>query len=489
MDTVRRAARAVPVVLRGARQRAAASVGWRQAPACRAPFASLYLHQSGDIRACCQNWWLPLGNIKDQRLAEIWHGERAEVLRAAILAHDYSMGCEFCQWQEDDGAESTVFARNFDDLALSGRNPAWPAQMEFSVSNTCNLQCTMCRGEWSSSIRSQREHLPPLPKAYDEQFFDDLAEFLPHLRAAKFLGGEPFLARESLRILDMLVDMGLHPETTVTTTAPNWHDRVERLLGVLEPHVVVSMDGFDAESFEAIRVGADFAEVTANLRRFVAMTKKLGASVSFTLQRNNWRSLPDLFLYAADLGVGAHVNTLMDPEDQSLFTLDEPELAEIVRALDARSGDVGQLGARYVQQWDDQLGRLHRHLDAVRGSRSLRRRRASSTSARRTHHRFAPVIVDDPTVDELAVEAAAWAPDAWAAPRVRPRWCTRRRRRRPWFRRRDRHRSPRLHAASAMADIEEIVLPAENRRLPDRGRSRLDRWDRTYRLGGAVRRW
>ncbi len=156
--------------------------------------AALYLHQSGDVRACCQNWWLPLGNVTQQRLVDIWRGERAETLRAAILESDYSLGCDFCTWQHEDGDPSTIFARNFDELPLQARDPEWPAQIEFSVSNTCNLQCTMCRGEWSSSIRSQRERLPPLPQVYGEQFFTDLAEFLPHLGDVA-LGGEPFLAR------------------------------------------------------------------------------------------------------------------------------------------------------------------------------------------------------------------------------------------------------------------------------------------------------
>lgn len=78
----------------------------------------------------------------------------------------------------EDGRPDLAFLRWFAELPVEGPDPDWPRQMEFSVSNTCNLQCVMCNGEWSSSIRSQREGLPPLPKVYDDAFFDGLRDFL-----------------------------------------------------------------------------------------------------------------------------------------------------------------------------------------------------------------------------------------------------------------------------------------------------------------------
>jgi MoaA/NifB/PqqE/SkfB family radical SAM enzyme len=373
----------------------------------------MYLHQSGDVRACCQNWWLPLGNVKSDRLIDIWRGERAERLRAAMLERDYSLGCDFCDWQKNDGADGTLFFHNFDMMPLPDRHPDWPALMEFAVSNTCNLQCTMCNGEWSSSIRSQREKLPPLPKAYDDQFFEDLAEFLPHLQIAKFLGGEPFLARESLRILEMLADAGLRPDISITSNGTIWNDRVERIMAELAPHVVVSMDGFDKASYEAIRVGADFDQVCENVRRFAVAGEASwsGSSISFTLQRANWRSLPDLFLFAAELDVGAHVNTLIDPQSQSLFTMESDELAPIVASLEARDREISALKPHLTTIWHDQLERLRRHLGSVRTSAPAA---DFLYEIRRTHHRFAPVMVDDHVADDIERDIQSWAPDAWA---------------------------------------------------------------------------
>lgn len=44
----------------------------------------------------------------------------------------------------------------------------------------------MCRGEFSSTIRKNREGLPPIDSPYDAAFFDQVEEFIPHLQSSRF---------------------------------------------------------------------------------------------------------------------------------------------------------------------------------------------------------------------------------------------------------------------------------------------------------------
>jgi hypothetical protein len=46
--------------------------------------------------------------------------------------------------------------------------------MEFSIGNTCNLECIMYDGRASSAIRAHREKLPPLVSAVTEFGWTDL---------------------------------------------------------------------------------------------------------------------------------------------------------------------------------------------------------------------------------------------------------------------------------------------------------------------------
>ena len=190
----------------------------------------MYLDQFGDVRACCMNIDFPLGNIAREGLKEIWLGSRAEILRRSVAIGDFSHGCDWCEGAVREGRPDLAFARWFDRFAGDVGPVGWPRRIEFSVSNTCNLQCVMCNGDWSSSIRAQREGRAPLPAVYDDRFFADLDAFLPHLEQVKFLGGEPFLASETLRVMDRLVALGLSPQCHITTNGTHWTPRVERIL-------------------------------------------------------------------------------------------------------------------------------------------------------------------------------------------------------------------------------------------------------------------
>ena len=44
--------------------------------------------------------------------------------------------------------------------------------------------------------RKNIEKLPDIPDHYDEHFFEEIKEFLPHLKRVRFMGGEPFLIKQ-----------------------------------------------------------------------------------------------------------------------------------------------------------------------------------------------------------------------------------------------------------------------------------------------------
>lgn len=334
---------------------------------CNAPWTSLYLDQMGDVRACCQNAEYPLGNITNNSLREIWDGKRTKSLREALMRSDLSLGCQFCRWQMAENNESLVYARTFDHLSIPASEPDWPQQLELSLSNACNLQCVMCNGDWSSSIRTHREGRAPLPAVYGEAFFEELALFLPHLRVVKLLGGEPFLGRESLRVLDMLVDMGLTPEVHVTTNGTQWSSRIERIMDSLPMHIIVSLDGCDRETYESIRIGADFDAVMENLERFETYARRHGTRVNLAhcLMTTNWQRFADFLRFADNRDLPVGVNTVTSPVELSLHHLHPDRLDEVIRQLDAIDDQMRSVLGRNRAVWIDQIERLHHRQKAL----------------------------------------------------------------------------------------------------------------------------
>lgn len=332
--------------------------------ACHAPFTSMYLDQRGQVRACCQNDFHLLGNVTEQRLVDIWRGDKAQTLRRAMDRDDLSLGCDFCEWQVAKGRPDLAFARWFDEFPVTADDPPWPQQLEMAVSNTCNLQCVMCDGEWSSSIRSQREGLPPLPKAYGDAFFEDLAEFLPHLRRVKFLGGEPFLAAETLRVMDLLVSLGLRTDCHVTTNGTQWSPRVERILDRLPVGVSVSVDAATAATYEAIRVGSSWETLQVNLGRFQerAEAHHTYLGLTYCLMVPNWHEFFDFCRMADDRGLEAAVNTVRHPHHLSLYMLDADALGEVVAGLERTDRDRADRLGPSREVWNRELERLQAQL-------------------------------------------------------------------------------------------------------------------------------
>lgn len=327
---------------------------------CKAPWAALYLDPRGEVKVCCQNEWLRLGNVAERSLTEIWRGPELTRLRERVAEGDLSLGCEMCQAAVDRGAADTAYFNSFAHLPLEDVDHGWPLQLDLALSNSCNLQCVMCNGELSSAIRVHREGRPALTSPYDDRFFEELDHFLPHLRAITFLGGEPFLARESTRVMSRLVELGLTPHCSVTTNGTQWNARIERFVERLPMHVAISVDAVTASTLERIRVGVDAAALFENIERFRAATSRSGGTLGFStcLMVPNWHEFGELLEWADRLDVDVFVNTVHHPPHLSFAHCDFDQLGEVVEAMRAEDGWRRERLGRNRSVWEDQLASL-----------------------------------------------------------------------------------------------------------------------------------
>ena len=306
---------------------------------CLAPYANLYLGPQGEVRACCANSFF-LGNIRVQRLPEIWGGVQQLELRRRLKGGDFSLGCSYCEWEQEQGIR--MYARVYDTLKVRSASPAFPTRIEFALTNACNLQCTMCNGENSSAIRLHREGRRPEPRAYGDEFFEDLAEFVPHLEGASFVGGEPFLGAENFRAWELFAELNPRADIGITTNGTQWGPRVERVLDELSPGITVSIDGMTAATFESIRVGADFSTVLENLDRFVEHGRRVGkrVNISHCLMPTNHHEFGALLRHAEERDVHVHVAVVTTPPALALERRSAAELEVVLRSLEEQAEQV-----------------------------------------------------------------------------------------------------------------------------------------------------
>jgi radical SAM protein with 4Fe4S-binding SPASM domain len=326
---------------------------------CYAPFTSLYFDNRGNVRVCCHNWEHPAGNILNNTIDEIWQSAKVKTLRDALKDYKFGPGCEFCEFQT---AETTANAamRRFDNLPLTEAVPPWPQQMEFSISNVCNLECIMCRGLWSSSIRARREKLPPLPRLYGDAFFESLWKYLPHLKRMKFLGGEPLLITEYFKLWERMIADGLATPCHVTTNGTQYNQNLERVMEHIPMGFAVSMDGATKKTLESIRVNAKYEEVMENARRFreYAAAKKTPFSVTYCLMRQNWQEFGEFCLMADSWNCSVGLNTVVQPPEFGIYSLPVDELRKILEGMEAQAPRLESALKRNRAMWFGELERI-----------------------------------------------------------------------------------------------------------------------------------
>lgn len=182
----------------------------------------------------------------------------------------------------------------------------WPNQMNFPLTTLCNIKCFMCGSQHSPDL--VKKHMTDAvfdavdAKVLSRGFvktveINSVGENLLHPKAEEFIRR---IRRRGIRLLIQTNGMVMRP-------------------GILEAiasgpgELRFSIDGLDAETFEAIRIGASWSKVSGHLKEAGQRLRNSGTSVqmSFILMRKNQHQLEDLVDFAAANNVKAlYVNRL-----------------------------------------------------------------------------------------------------------------------------------------------------------------------------------
>lgn len=314
---------------------------------CHAPETSMYFGRDGMVSACCYSRSSPLGSYPSQTITEIWNGARANDMRASLRKNILPGGCELCADKLMARNFSQLMAPTYDSLAslpvpktalhrikhrlFRKEVERWPLQMEFELSNKCNLACAMCSGFFSSTIRTTREKLPPLAEVYDDTFIEQLKPFLQHLRRARFLGGEPFLIEIYYKIWDALMEVNPACEISITTNGTVFNGKVEGVLERLNCHVIISLDSIHKPTYEQIRVNAMLEKTLENVDSITEINRRKNKPVVIAVcpMQSNWREIPDLIKFANARGARVVFNMVVFPLEHSIQSLPRETKKEI----------------------------------------------------------------------------------------------------------------------------------------------------------------
>lgn len=291
---------------------------------CLAPSTSMFIGLRGKIYSCCFNKSYPIGQYPKQSIHEIWNGHKKKVLMEAIKNKDLSLGCSDCYELINAKNFKALPAKNYDNFKAKN----YPEKIDFELSNECNLECIMCRGEFSSAIRKNREKLPSIPNPYDDDFIEELKFFIPHLKHAHFLGGEPFMIKSYLKIWELIRETNPDVRISVQTNATILTDRVKKILDDLNFEIAISIDSIVQETYEMIRVNGVYNSVMKNIKylRDYCNSKGTNFSISYCPMTINRHEIPGLISWCNELDCEVFFNTVTYPSNLALKSLKIVEL-------------------------------------------------------------------------------------------------------------------------------------------------------------------
>jgi len=202
-----------------------------------------------------------------------------------------------------------------------------PEFFQLALTNRCNLSCSMCPAHSSSSSWiGQGLSINPVVL---ERSLESLRYYAKDIKRV-FLSeyGEPFLYKE---IFDVINDVHeICPQAKISLTSNGTLFSEQLIKNIIDSHltdIAISLDAGSKKTYEKIRKGADFDQVTSGIKKFIEIRKLAEKNTpeiytNFVLMHSNIQELPDYVRLAANLGVD-HVQTV---NPFGIFEGDQEEL-------------------------------------------------------------------------------------------------------------------------------------------------------------------
>ena len=298
---------------------------------CLAKWKQVSLHLPTGLNNSCYH--PPLHQIDADALKDnpgaLHNTEHKKQQRVIMLKNEKPSECSYC-WniEAHDQLSDRHYrsgepwaAEDYDAIKNSTgeEDNVIPSYVEVNFNHACNLKCSYCSPQFSSSwaeevaryggfptstIHNDSSHFTgrnrPIPAREDNPYVDAFwgwwPELYPHLKHFRMTGGEPLMDKNTYKVFDYVLALP-NPELHLNVTSnfsvePALMDKylgyVKDLCGTQIEHFMqyVSLDSGRKEHAEYIRHGMNFGRVAYNVEQFLTQIPYRN-SLTFIITMNN----------------------------------------------------------------------------------------------------------------------------------------------------------------------------------------------------------
>lgn len=294
---------------------------------CNLPFLSMLADPKGDFSPCCWQQNYKLGKISENGLMEAWNGEQMQALREEFLSGNVRtcaqeirhIGChKFWDYL------SPIVERT----KLQNRPPR---KLDLRLNGRCNLECQMC-DVWTQ----------PNGLFNDSDLWErGPTEIFPYLVEMDILGGEPFMQKDTYRLIREV--SAVNPKCRwafVTNGQWKFNQLVRDHLDRIEVRwMVLSLDSLDPVTYSVIRKKGKLENALKNLEGWLKYREEVSypapeMSVGFCVQPDNWREAPKFVELAKKHDIRISYQWCYEPFKHSLGSVSLSEQKEALEMFE-----------------------------------------------------------------------------------------------------------------------------------------------------------
>lgn len=164
-----------------------------------------------------------------------------------------------------------VYRYRFNNPRMSAVKPyPYPIDLIAELTNACNLKCAMCfQSDKALPVLKTTKVSVMAMDTFKKIVDESVKHHLPALKLS--WRGESMLHKNFIEMLTYAKSKGILEVTTLTNGTRMDESMCRAIVGAGLDQIVVSIDGITKETFEKIRVGADYDQVLSNVKTLIAI--------------------------------------------------------------------------------------------------------------------------------------------------------------------------------------------------------------------------